>query len=244
MKFAIIIPARKGSSRLPNKINELIGDLPMFAHVINRANEAGIGRVVMATDCDNVMKYCEKNNIEAYLTDSEISTGTDRIFAVYKKIPELKNYDYIINLQADMPFIAPQMIREIANYAPKSNADIMTLGVLVNECYENPNVVKAVCAFYDANNKLGKALYFSRLPIPYNSRNGYYEHMGIYAFKPEALEKFVNLPQSELEKSEKLEQLRALENNMSIDICIVNEKTISVDSFEDLEAARKIYLRS
>jgi len=243
MTVAIFIPARLESRRLPKKLIQQIGDKPLILHVVDRAIESIAERIIVATDSVEIMTILSgKDNVECVMTSKEHQTGSDRIYEALSKIDPDKKIKYIMNLQGDLPFIKPKLINELIEKITDSKADAITLAYPIpsNEIGKagNENVTKAAISFYDDSNKFGKALYFSRQPIPHNATR-YYEHIGIYLFKREALEKFVNCPVSSLEKMEKLEQIRLLENNMSIDIFITDTPTVNVDTNEGLERARK-----
>ncbi len=239
-----IIPARKASTRLPNKMLSLIGDKPMIIHAAERAQEANIGNVIVATDSDEIFDESEIRGFQTVMTSPNHQSGTDRIFEALEKTDPHKKYDIVINLQGDVPFLNPALIKQLTDKLEHSNADILTLASKISapEEAQNPNIVNIAIAFYDKEKTFGKALYFSRQPIPYNAKQ-YYEHIGIYLYRRPALEKFVRLSVSELEGAEKLEQLRALENNMKIDVCIIDESPVNVDTAEDLEKARHFYVQ-
>ncbi len=239
MDTLIIIPARLSSTRLPGKIMEDIGGQPMIVHVYESAIRARIGDVIVACDNNDVKNVINELGGTAILTDPNLPSGTDRIYAAWKIFDAEQKYKYIINLQGDLPFIDPVFIREADRIVKESDYDISTLATLItDESYKLSSTVKPVISF--TSSKSGKALYFSRSVIPYNGP--YYNHVGIYCFKSKSLERFVNLPQSLLEKTEKLEQLRALENNMTIGISVLDKPSpISIDTASDLERARQYY---
>lgn len=243
MTVAIFIPARLESRRLPKKLIQQIGDKPLILHVVDRAIESGAEKVIVATDSVEIMTILSgKDNVECVMTSKEHETGSDRIYEALIKIDPDKTIKYIMNLQGDLPFIKPKLINSLIEKISSSSADVITLACPIQDKEigkaGNENVTKAAISFYGEGNDFGKALYFSRQPIPHNSKK-YYEHIGIYLFKREALEKFVNLPVSALEKTEKLEQIRLLENNMSIDVLITNIPTVNVDTQEGLDLARQ-----
>lgn len=237
-KTAIIIPIRMASTRLPGKFHALIDEKPMIHHVIDRARESGFTNIFVACDHDDHFEIVSNYGVKAILTSIDHQSGSDRVFEALCYIdPECK-FEYVINLQGDMPFFDPEVIaRSVKKLADDEKADLTTIVVPLDdeEDINNPNAVKVVF------NKNNHALYFSRHPIPYfnpKTINRYYYHLGIYAYKRDALEKYINLPQSALELSERLEQLRALENGMVIAVDIAEEIPISVDTPEDLEYAR------
>lgn len=269
-KVLTIIPARLASTRLPNKpLADILGK-PMIVRVYEQAKAANLGEVVVACDCGEIADVIENAGGRAIITDPNLPSGTDRIFAALKQIENNQEFDVIVNLQGDLPAIDPIVIKAAANAALQSDADIATVASIIKNADEisNPNVVKIAIAFGE-NVNLGQALYFSRAPIPYavegdakstnnknNSdlasgdphnfstlggwsecgvKNKYYHHIGIYAYKRKALEQFVSLVPSKLEKTESLEQLRALENQMKIVVQIVDSHPLSVDTADDLQ---------
>lgn len=224
----IFIPSRMGAVRLPNKPMALINGKPMLEHVINRAQESGLADVFVASPDQELIDFAKKIGANAVLTDATLKTGTDAVHQAYKRSG--KKYKYIVNLQGDMPLVKSSTIASVIEVLKHSAADISTAAHLITDKEEiiNPNVPKVVIA---GN---GKGLYFSRTAnFPYGEGD-FYHHLGIYAFKENALERFVNLPQSELEKRERLEQLRALENGMTIDVVKVNDHAIGIDTEADL----------
>lgn len=236
-KILTIIPARLASTRLPNKpIADILGK-PMIVRVLEQAKKSGLGEVVVACDSEEIKSAVEKAGGKAILTDPNLPSGTDRIYAGMLALPNYQDFEIIVNLQGDLPVIDPEVIKAAANAALESDADIATVAsVIKNESeISNPNVVKIAIAF--VSQTLGQALYFSRSAIPHG-KGDYYHHIGIYAYKRKALEKFVKLSPSPLEKRESLEQLRALENQMKIVVQIVDSHPLSVDTAADLEAVK------
>lgn len=239
-KIAIIIPARLASTRLPNKpLVDILGKT-MILRVHEKAVKANIGDVYVACDSQEIFDEITNNGGTAIMTDANLPSGTDRIHSAFQKISQ--NYDYIMNLQGDLPNIDPEVLKLSAKAAiDNENLDIVTAASITQDIEEinDPNIVKIALAKNDEKygKNCGRALYFSRAPISYskNHKDDYYHHIGIYIFRTEALEKFVSLPQSNLEKQESLEQLRALENDMSILVKIVDSNPLSVDTKEDLE---------
>jgi len=247
MTVAIFIPSRLESSRLPKKALQLIGDKPMISHVVDRALEANAGQVIVATDSVEIMQAVNREGVQCLMTSKEHQNGSDRIYEALEKIDPKKTIKYVMNLQGDMPFIKPKALFDLIEKIGESKADVITIVTPINQKnigkVSNENVTKVVISFYDDSKKFGRALYFSRQPVPYNA-SVYYEHMGVYLFKREALEKFVNLSSAGLEKIERLEQLRLLENNMTIDAVVTDSATISVDSQEELDEARAEFEKS
>ena len=236
----IVIPARMASTRLPNKPLADINGKPMIVHVFNNAKKADIGRVIVATDNEEIAKIIKNNGGEAFMTPSNLSSGTLRVGNALAQITE--KYAFVINLQGDMPNIQPDVIHLIKDgLIEYKNADIMTAVYELdksNSDIKKTNVVKAVLCKNEQFNA-HKTLYFSRSVVPFNA-SVYYAHIGIYGFRYDALQKFLSLPESQLEQFESLEQLKALEHGMSIYSCISKYLPVSVDVPEDLENARKI----
>ncbi len=236
MQPIVIIPARMASVRLPDKPMALIGGLPMVVQVMKRAAQSGIGRVAVACDCREIAEAVERAGGEAVITDAGLPSGSDRIFQALSKIDPDRKHDIIINVQGDMPTLDPQIIPAVLKVLENGKADIATLAAVIKDEAEKTDsaVVKV------AMGKDGRALYFSRATIP-NGEGALYHHIGIYAYRRAALEKFVSLPPSPLEQREKLEQLRALEAGMNIYVAVVDTVPLGVDTQEGLEKARKFY---
>lgn len=230
-KVIIIIPARLASTRLPNKPLAIIEGKTMIQRVYEQALKANLGEVIIATDGEKIANEIKKFGGKYILTNPDLQSGTDRIYSAYKLLKE--DFDVIVNVQGDLPNIDPNVISECVNFALENDCDIATVASKISDISEitNPNVVKIALA------QNGLALYFSRSPIPFskNINADYFHHIGIYAYKKNALEKFINLTPSPLEKRESLEQLRALENGMKIAVKIVNAHPLSVDTKEDLD---------
>ena len=226
---AIIIPSRLGSTRLPEKPLKMIGNMTMIEHVTMRALESNSGDVFVATDSDLIAEKVRKAGGTPVMIFEDVPTGTDRIWEAVKKIDAAKKIKYVVNLQGDLPLVNPEIIKKLVDTLHKSNADIVT--PVIKETSEHPNNPGNVKAIMGLQNQ---ALYFSRQHIPSNS-DWYWYHIGIYGFKRDSLERFVNLPQSHTEIMEKLEQLRALENGMTIELCVVDENAVSVDTQTDLD---------
>lgn len=239
MSSLIIIPARMASTRLPGKPLADIAGRPMIVHVAERARESGIGRVAVATDTQEVADAVEQAGFEAVMTRSDHESGSDRIFEALGKLDPQGVCERVINLQGDLPTIAPEDIRAVAGPLDDPEIDIATLGVEITDAAEktNPNVVKIVGAPLPADASRLRALYFTRATAPWGE-GPLYHHVGIYAYRRAALERFVSLPPSVLERRERLEQLRALEAGMRIDAQIVASVPLGVDTPEDLEKAR------
>jgi 3-deoxy-manno-octulosonate cytidylyltransferase (CMP-KDO synthetase) len=237
----ILIPARLNSTRLPRKPLLDINGKTMIQHVYEQAVASDIADVYVACSEEEVKNKVEKFGGKAILTDPELPSGSDRIYAALQQIEGNEKYKYILNLQGDVPNIEPQILKDMINAMVKTpEADIITPVTLIHDKnnINNPNIVKAVVAF-EEDNPIAKTYYFTRAAAPYGEGN-YYEHIGVYLYKRSVLEQFVTLPVSQLEKREKLEQLRCLENNITIYSLEVSQKPISVDTREDLERARRV----
>jgi 3-deoxy-manno-octulosonate cytidylyltransferase (CMP-KDO synthetase) len=228
------------STRLPNKPLADIAGVPMIVRVWARAVAAGLGPVVVAAGEPAIVQAVEQAGGRAVLTDPRLPSGSDRIWAALAKADPDGRHDVIINLQGDLPALDPDQIRTVAAALEKSGADIATLAAPIDNPADeaNPAVVKAVVA-WDAEGRLGRALYFTRATAP-TGEGTLWHHVGIYAYRRDALESFVALPPSPLEVREKLEQLRALEAGMTIAVARVDEPPLSVDTPDDLERARKL----
>lgn len=232
---AIIIPSRIGSTRLPRKALVKIGNKSLIEHVIAKLLPAYLDNLYVATDSEEIASIVKSNGATAIMTDENCKSGSDRVLEALYQIPNNDKIKYVINVQGDMPFVDPMLIKNIIDLLKEENSDIITPVVKVSkEIADNSSNVKVVV------NNQGHAMYFSRSMIPFCASEFLY-HVGIYGFARQALEKFVNLPQSKYENIEKLEQLRALENNMQIGVITANEIPISVDTPEDLEKAREYY---
>jgi len=240
MNPLLLIPARMASARLPGKPLADIGGVPMIVRVWARAVAAGLGPVVVAAGEPEIVAAVEKAGGRAVLTDPDLPSGSDRIWAALTLADPEGAHDVVVNLQGDLPALDPEQLKTVVACLRKSGADIATLAAPIdNEVDEtNPAVVKAVVA-WDAAERFGRALYFTRAPAP-TGEGVLYHHIGLYAYTRQALEDFVALPPSPLEQREKLEQLRALEAGMSIAVARVDEAPLSVDTPADLERARKI----
>jgi 3-deoxy-manno-octulosonate cytidylyltransferase (CMP-KDO synthetase) len=239
----IVIPARMGATRLPNKPLADIHGQPMIVHVWRRAMESKAGRVLVAAGEQQIVDVIRAAGGEAVLTDPDLATGSDRIAQAVKMLDPRQEHDFVINLQGDLPTIPPQDIRTVLLPMADPAVDIATLVTQITRPEEinDPNVVKAVISFPVKQSgpvRIGKALYFSRSAIP-SGEGPYYHHIGIYAYRRSALERFVTLPPSELEKRERLEQLRALEAGMKIAAAYVDSVPLGVDTEADLERARQ-----
>ncbi len=235
----ILIPARMASTRLPGKPLADICGLPMIVQVALRARDADVGRIVVAVDHQEVFEAITAAGFEAVMTRVDHQSGSDRIHeALLKSDPENKA-KIVINVQGDLPTIEPETIRAALRPLQNPAVDIATLTVEIDDEAEktNPNVVKVVGS--PISDSRLRALYFTRATAPYGS-GPLYHHIGLYAYRRTALDKFVSLSPSPLEKRESLEQLRALEAGMRIDVEIVKSVPLGVDTPADLEKARRL----
>src|SRR5262245_1488225 len=239
MSALILIPARMASTRLPGKPLADICGRPMIVHVAERAGESGLGRVVVATDTERVAEAVRANGFEAVMTRADHQSGADRIFEALTALDPRRVVEVVINVQGDLPTIDPKIIQAALRPLDQPEVDIATLGVEIRLEAEkaNPNVVKIVGSPV-AEHRL-RALYFTRATAPWGE-GPLYHHIGLYAYRRSALERFVSLPPSPLEQRERLEQLRALEAGMRIDAEIVDSVPLGVDTREDLDRAREI----
>ncbi len=238
-KTLILIPARMASTRLPGKPLADIGGLPMIVQVALRAKDANAGRIVVAVDHQDVFDTVVAAGFEAVMTRVDHQSGSDRIHeALLKSDPDGKA-EIVINVQGDLPTIEPETIRAALRPLENPAVDIATLTVEIEDEEEktNPNVVKVVGS--PLSDTRLKALYFTRATAPHG-KGPLYHHIGLYAYRRAALEKFVSLPPSTLEKRESLEQLRALEAGMRIDVEIVKSIPLGVDTPADLEKAQRL----
>ena len=239
----IVIPARYGSSRLPGKILKPLCGKPVIQHVYEACKNTGLGDVLIATEAPLVVEAAAKFGATAILTSDACKSGTDRVFEAAQNRPE----QLIINVQGDEPFIKTETVLAVAQLLQQDpTCDIATAAFARpdDEQVDDPNIVKAVLA------KNGRALYFSRSRVPYkrekteeNIRVPYWHHCGIYGYRRAALERFVHLPESPLEKLERLEQLRALEDGMVIKCAEISPSGPAIDTAADLAAAEAYYLK-
>jgi len=242
VKPIVLIPARLGSTRLPNKPLADIGGVPMIVHVLRRGLEAGIGPVAVACGEPEIADAVRAAGGVAVLTDPDLPSGSDRIFAALQSLdpgPDFL-YNVVVNLQGDLPAIGPDLLRAVLAPLADQKFDIGTLVAPVTTAEEAaaPSVVKAACAFEDGT-AIASALYFSRAAIPWGE-GPLWHHIGVYAYRRAALARFVALPESPLERREKLEQLRALEAGMRIGAVRVAHAPFGVDTPADLDRARAL----
>jgi 3-deoxy-manno-octulosonate cytidylyltransferase (CMP-KDO synthetase) len=239
-KTLILIPSRMAATRLPGKPLLKINNLSIITHVFKRAEEANIGEVVVATEDQEILEDVLKNGGKAILTQSDHKTGTDRVFEAYKKLG-IKNVDYILNLQGDEPDISKDDIINLNNFMINQDAELGTLAAKIKDdkMLDNKNVVKVILENKLEESNFPTALNFTRDNLSADSQN-IYHHIGIYSYKISVLEKFVSLDQTDNEKINKLEQLRALDNKLKINVALAKSSPIGVDTEEDYLAIKKI----
>jgi 3-deoxy-manno-octulosonate cytidylyltransferase (CMP-KDO synthetase) len=240
MNPIVIIPARMASTRLPGKPLADIAGVPMIVRVWRKAVLADVGPVVVAAAEREIADAVEAAGGRAVLTDPDLPSGSDRVFAAVEAIDRGWTHDVVVNLQGDLPALDPAQVRAVVEVLAPTGADLATLAAEIDNADDgdNPSVVKPVVA-WDVTGRRGLALYFTRARAP-SGEGPLFHHIGIYAFKREALSRFVKLPPSPLETREKLEQLRALEAGMTIAVARVDAAPLSVDTPEDLEKARAL----
>ena len=236
----ILIPARMASTRLPGKPLAEIDGVPMIVQVLRRAEEAALGPVWVACDDPAVEAAVTKAGGRAVMTALSHPSGSDRIFEALSRIDPEGAFDAVVNVQGDLPTLEAMLPRRAMALLADPMVDIATLASEIKEPSErtNPNVVKAVASHAPGSDH-GRALYFSRATVPWGE-GVLWHHIGLYAYRRDALARFVSLPPSSLEEREKLEQLRALEAGMRIEVGFVDTVPLGVDTPEDLERARKI----
>jgi 3-deoxy-manno-octulosonate cytidylyltransferase (CMP-KDO synthetase) len=235
----ILIPARMASTRLFGKPLALIAGEPMIVHVLRRAWDADIGRVVVATDAVEIADAVNAHGGEAVMTHAHHPSGSDRIFEALELLDPARKVETVINLQGDFPTIVPEQIRSVLEPLGDAAVDIATLAAEIHDPEEdvNPNVVKMIGS--RVSGRRMRALYFTRATAP-TGDGPRYHHIGLYAYRRAALERFVRLKPSPLELQERLEQLRAIEDGMRIDAMVVDSVPRGVDTPPDLETARRI----
>jgi 3-deoxy-manno-octulosonate cytidylyltransferase (CMP-KDO synthetase) len=236
----VLVPARLKATRLPDKPLADIHGEPMIVHVWRRAMEADAGRVVVATDTEAIAEAVRKAGGEAVMTRVDHASGSDRIYEALSKVDPAGKADVVVNLQGDLPTLEPRLVQDCLAPLVDPAVDIATLAAEIRIEHERiaPSVVKVVGTPLGLPHTL-RALYFTRATAPYGE-GPLYHHIGIYAYRRAALERFVKLPVSPLEVREKLEQLRALEAGMRIDARIVDTVPLGVDTPEDLVRAREM----
>lgn len=238
-KALIVIPARMASTRLPGKPLALIHGVPMIVHVWRRAQETGLGRVIVAAAEPEIAAAVEAAGGDAVLTDPSHPSGSDRVHEAVQRLDPARQFDRILNVQGDLPTIEPSVVMKLWDILDDDRVSLSTLVTKITREDErtNPNVVKAVVAWKSQDR--GDALYFTRATAPHGPGD-HWHHIGLYGWRRSALDRFVQLPPSPLEKREKLEQLRALEDGMRIGVAAVDTVPLGVDTPEDLERARQM----
>jgi len=236
----IVIPARLAATRFPDKPLADLHGVPMIVQVWQRAIEADIGPVLVACGDVEIAEVIKSVGGNAFLTDPDLPSGSDRVHKALTVFDPDGRYNLVINLQGDLPTINPALISASLKPFDDLKVDITTLAAEITDQREraDKNVVKVVLSFPSETSDIGRALYFSRAMVPFNSVGPHYHHIGVYGFKRNILDKFVSLPESRLESLEKLEQLRALEAGMRIDVALVDTVPIGVDTPADLDRAR------
>jgi 3-deoxy-manno-octulosonate cytidylyltransferase (CMP-KDO synthetase) len=236
----VVIPARLASTRLPGKPLADIGGLPMIVHVLRRAEAAAIGPVFVACAEPAIKEAVERAGGQAVLTRADHPSGSDRIHEAVMLLDPARRHDIVVNVQGDFPTIEPSAIR--AALAPLADpaVDIATIAAPIRDAAErdDPNTIKAAAGFAPGE-RIARALYFSRAPVPYGAGE-HYHHVGLYAYRRAALERFVTLPPAVLEQRESLEQLRALAAGMRIDVALIYSFPFGVDTPAHLARAREI----
>jgi 3-deoxy-manno-octulosonate cytidylyltransferase (CMP-KDO synthetase) len=246
----VIIPARLAATRFPGKPLADIHGVPMIVQVLRRATEADIGPVLVACGDRAIADAVEAAGGHAVMTDPAHPSGSDRVFEALSLFDPAGRFDAVVNIQGDLPTIDPAVIAAVLDPFESADVDMTTLAVEITEPRErtDPNVVKAVIALPQdgaqnggANGgRIGRALYFSRATVPSAPDGPHYHHIGLYGFRRAALERFVSLPPGRLEVLERLEQLRALEAGMRIDVALVDTVPLGVDTPADLDRARAL----
>jgi 3-deoxy-manno-octulosonate cytidylyltransferase (CMP-KDO synthetase) len=240
LRTLVVIPARMHATRLPGKPLADIQGTPLIVRVWRCAEAAGVGRVVVATDADEIATVIRKAGGEAVMTRPDHPSGSDRVFEAATNVDPKGDFEIILNLQGDLPAFAPSFPRDCLGPLQDERVHIASLTALIDndEDRTNPNVVKVIATPTEVPRRL-RALYFTRATAPFGEGPLYY-HPGIYAYRRSALERFVSLKPSPLEQREKLEQLRALEDGMRIDVTLVDTVPVEVNTPEDLERARRL----
>lgn len=239
-KTLILVPARYGSSRFPGKPLAKIHNKSMISYVVDNCVNSGFDYAIV-TDDDNIESEVISLGGNVVRVDDDVTTGSERIALAYKRYFKDKSYNYIINVQGDEPLLRGNIISQVGQFHQSVAFDIVTAvkeRISSEDSFLSPNVVKCILA-----DNTGQCLYFSRESIPYSRErveHKWNQHIGIYSYTPSALEKFVELSESRIECLEKLEQLRALENGMTIGACKVNVELIGVDTPEDISKIEEV----
>ena len=238
-KTLILIPSRLSAIRLPGKPLLKINNLSIISHVFKKAKESKIGQVYVAAEDEEIIEDVKKNGGNAIITSKEHKTGTDRIYSLFEKL-NLQNIDYIINLQGDEPNIDTDDLKKLDQIVKKNKSDIGTLAAKVNNTsiFSNENIVKVITETDLNKDNFPLAKDFKRNIN--NNENNVFHHIGIYMYKTEILKKFVKLKQSKNEINNRLEQLRAMDNGIKINVALAKFAPIGVDTMEDYLALKKI----
>lgn len=250
MKTAIIIPARVASVRLERKVFSDIHGKPMITRVYEQAHKTGLGPVYVACCSQEIADTVDNAGGKGILTDPKIPSGSHRVFEASKTLDE--DFDIIVNVQGDLPLIDPSIIQKIVRCFDVMDIDVATAIYPIHKKEDllSPNTVKAIYVPLREQQDFGQVLYFSRSPIPYKKEvmesdarlpEGYYGHVGVYAYKRAALHRFANASISPLAVYENLEQLSGLAIGMRFGACVVDHSPLSVDTYEDLERVRAAY---
>jgi len=239
MKTLVIIPSRLTAMRLPGKPLLKINGLSIISHVFKKAEEANIGEVLVATEDQEIIEDVKQNGGQAILTSNEHKTGTDRIYEVIQKLGR-SDIDYIMNLQGDEPLMNIEDIKNLNNKMIQTKSQLGTLASNISDdkLYDDQNVVKVITKERLDISEFPEALDFIRKTS--NVSKNIYHHLGIYCYQLETLKKFVSYDQSHNEIKNKLEQLRALDNNIKINVALAKSSPIGVDTQEDFVAIKKI----
>ena len=238
MKTLVIIPSRMSATRLPGKPLLKINGLSIISHVSKKAEEANIGDVIVATEDQEIINDVKRNGFNAILTSNKHKTGTDRIHEALQK-SNLRDIDFIMNIQGDEPAIDTQDIISLNNKMLKNRSEIGTLAAIIKESknLNNENIVKVITENKLSENNFPRAMSFLRKS---ESVGNFYHHIGVYCYSKVSLEKFVKLSQSKNEIENRLEQLRALDNNIDINVSLAKSSSIGIDTEEDYLALKKI----
>ena len=239
-KTLILIPSRMSATRLPGKPLLKINNLSIISHVVKKAKKTKIGRVVVCTEDQSIFEDVIKNGGQAILTGNHHKSGTDRIWEGYQKL-DIQDVDYILNIQGDEPGIDEKDIVNLNNMMIETSSEIGTLAAEIKDekMFSNENIVKVETKEKLNNNKSSLALTFKRNHI-FKEKEYIYHHIGIYAYDVKSLKKFINFNQSKNEIKNRLEQLRALDNSLQINVTLAKSSPIGVDTNEDYLALKKI----
>ncbi len=239
-KTLILIPSRMSATRLPGKPLLKINNLSIISHVVNKAKKTDIGRVIVCTEDQSIIEDVKKNGGEAVLTGNQHNSGTDRIFEAYKKL-DIRDVDYVLNIQGDEPAINEKDIINLYNKMIETDSNIGTLGAKIDDkkIFVNENIVKVRTKERLDKKNFSLALSFKRKHI-FKEEENVYHHIGVYAYQIKALEKFINLSQTKNEIQNRLEQLRAIDNGLKINVTLAETSSLGVDTEEDYLALKKI----